>query len=102
METKEEDAMFGNHSRAVITVIGNDKVGIIAGITTVLANHGVNILDINQTILDTFFTMITVVDLDGCNISLTELKKELEAKGRELGVDVRTQHEDVFNYMHRI
>ncbi|MFA0889474.1 MAG: ACT domain-containing protein [Synergistales bacterium] len=94
--------MFGQHSRAVITVIGNDKVGIIAGITSVLAAHGVNILDINQTILDTFFTMITVVDLEGCSIPLTDLKKELENKGQELGVDVRTQHEDVFNYMHRI
>ncbi len=94
--------MFGNHSRAVITVIGKDQVGIIAGITTILAAHGVNILDISQTILDEFFTMITVVDLEGCNITLPELKQELERKGQELGVDVRTQHEDVFNYMHRI
>lgn len=94
--------MFGKHSRAVITVIGKDQVGIIAGITAVLANRGVNILDISQTILDQFFTMITVVDLEDCSISLPELKKELEAKGRELGMDVRTQHEDVFNYMHRI
>lgn len=94
--------MFGKHSRAVITVIGKDQVGIIAGITTVLAAHSVNILDISQTILDDFFTMITVVDLEGCSTSLPELKKELEQKGQELGVDVRTQHEDVFNYMHRI
>lgn len=94
--------MFGKHSRAVITVIGKDQVGIIAGITAILAAHGVNILDISQTILDDFFTMITVVDLEGCNTSLPELKKELEEKGQELGVDVRTQHEDVFNYMHRI
>ena len=94
--------MFGEHSRAVITVIGKDQVGIIAGITTVLAARGVNILDINQTILDTFFTMITVVDLEGCSISLPELKRELEKKGQELGVDVRTQHEDVFKFMHRV
>lgn len=94
--------MFEKHSRAVITVIGKDQVGIIAGITAILAAHGVNILDINQTILDEFFTMITVVDLDGCSTSLPEVKKALEAKGQELGVNVRTQHEDVFNYMHRI
>jgi ACT domain-containing protein len=94
--------MFEKHSRAVITVIGKDQVGIIAGITTILASHRVNILDISQTILDDFFTMITVVDLEGCSISLPELKKELENKGQELGVDVRTQHEDVFNYMHRV
>jgi ACT domain-containing protein len=100
--TKEGFNMFGEHSRAVITVIGKDQVGIIAGITTVLATRGVNILDINQTILDGFFTMITVVDLEGCSISLPELKRELEIKGQELGMDVRTQHEDVFNYMHRI
>lgn len=88
--------------RAVITVIGKDRVGIIAGISTVLANHGVNILDISQTILDKFFTMITIVDLEACDLSLTDLKRELEKKGKELGVDVRVQREDVFNYMHRI
>ncbi|MBL3592658.1 MAG: ACT domain-containing protein [Synergistaceae bacterium] len=89
-------------TRAVITVVGEDRVGIIAGITAVLAQEGANILDISQTIVSGFFSMITVADLSGSAIGFTELKGKLEAKGLELGVQVTIQHEDVFRYMHRI
>lgn len=89
-------------TRAVITVVGQDRVGIIAGVTVVLAEHGVNILDISQTIVSGFFSMITVADISGCSVGFSELKEKLEAKGLELGVQVTIQHEDVFRYMHRI
>ncbi|QVL35809.1 ACT domain-containing protein [Aminirod propionatiphilus] len=89
-------------TRAVITVVGQDRVGIIAGITAVLAEKGANILDISQTIVSGFFSMITVADISGCTVGFSELKETLQSKGLDLGVQVTIQHEDVFRYMHRI
>ncbi len=88
--------------RAIVTVIGKDRVGIIAGISNVLADNNVNILDINQTTLQDVFTMIMLVDISGLAIDFTELADKLEKKGEELGLSVRIQHEDIFNSMHRI
>ena len=88
--------------RAVITVIGCDRVGLIAGISAVLAESNVNILDISQTTMQDLFTMMMLVDLDGLNIDFSELKDRLEDKGKELGVDVRIQREEIFKSMHRI
>ncbi|HEY8500126.1 MAG TPA: ACT domain-containing protein [Clostridia bacterium] len=88
--------------RAVITVIGYDRVGLIAGISAVLAESNVNILDISQTTMQDLFTMMMLVDLDGLNIDFSELKERLENKGKELGVDVRIQREEIFKSMHRI
>ncbi|MFW6006349.1 MAG: ACT domain-containing protein [Bacillota bacterium] len=88
--------------RAIITVVGADKVGIIAGISGVLAEANVNILDISQTTLQEYFTMMMMVDLSEKNVSLKELKKELKSKGKSLGVSVKLQHEDIFQAMHRI
>ncbi|NLV63724.1 MAG: ACT domain-containing protein [Clostridiaceae bacterium] len=88
--------------RAVITVIGYDRVGLIAGISAVLAESNVNILDISQTTMQDLFTMMMLVDLDGLNIDFSELKDRLENKGKELGVDVRIQREEIFKSMHRI
>ena len=88
--------------RIVITVIGEDKIGIIAGVTNVLADNDVNILDISQTILQEFFTMILVADMEVSPIDLSELKEQLVCKGQEIGVRIEVQHEDVFRYMHRI
>lgn len=88
--------------RAVITVIGKDKVGIIAAISNVLAECNVNILDISQTTMQDVFTMIMLVDIDGLNIDFSELSGRLEKKGEEIGLSVRIQHEDIFNSMHRI
>jgi ACT domain-containing protein len=88
--------------RAVITVIGRDRVGIIAGISTILAHCNVNILDLSQTIMQDVFTMIMLVDISRAAVSFADLSDKLDAKGRELGLSVRIQHEDIFSSMHRI
>lgn len=89
-------------SRLIITVLGHDRVGIIYGISSILAHANVNILDISQTILQGFFTMVMVADSAGSNIDLGELRQQLEEKGKELGLQVTMQHEDIFRFMHRI
>lgn len=88
--------------RAVITVIGRDRVGIIAAVSGILAECGVNILDISQTIMQDVFTMIMLVDTSNTNIGFSKLTDMLEQKGRELEVQIKMQHEDIFNSMHRI
>lgn len=88
--------------RLIITVVGYDRVGIIAGIANILADANVNILDISQTILQGFFTMAMVVDTAQAKLDLPELSARLKDKGRELGLEVNIQHEDIFKFMHRI
>lgn len=88
--------------RAVITVVGRDRTGIIAGISSVLAEHEVNILDLSQTILQEFFTMIMVVELKDSKSKFEDVQKYLEAEGMKLGLSVKIQHEDIFNSMHKI
>ena len=88
--------------RAVITVLGKDRVGIIAGVSNILADSNVNILDITQTIMQDVFTMITLVDISSCNIPFDILSEKLDKKGVELGLKIQIQHEDIFNSMHRI
>lgn len=88
--------------RAIITVLGNDRVGIIYGISEVLAHNNVNILDISQTILQEFFTMVMVVDVSQSLVEFAELKEKLSDKGKEMGLQVNIQHEDIFKFMHRI
>lgn len=88
--------------RIIISIIGPDRVGIIAGVSTILAEHNINILDISQTILQEFFAMIMIADITRSTISLQRLKEMLTARGEELGVSISAQHEDAFNYMHRI
>ncbi len=89
-------------SRVVISVIGQDRTGIVAGISKVLADNNVNILDISQTILNDLFAMIMLVDISKSKTDFPTLKKELEDVGKQLGVQVIVQHEDIFKYMHRI
>ena len=89
-------------ARWVITVIGLDRVGIVAGITAALADHGANILDIRQTLMEEFFTMLMLVDVSGIGSSPEALQSALERRGEELGVRVMVQHQDVFRFMHRI
>jgi ACT domain-containing protein len=89
-------------SRVIITVLGQDKIGIIAGVSTVLAENGVNILDISQTILQDIFTMVMVCDIKKCTVDFGTLKEKLDAKGKDLGMLIQIQHEDVFQFMHRI
>ena len=88
--------------RAIITVIGNDKVGIVAGITTELTKYNINIIDINQTIMEEFFTMVLMVDLSKAKESFDEIKKALVLEGKSLGVDVKIQREEIFNSMHTV
>ncbi len=88
--------------RAIVTVIGKDRVGIIAAVTEILARHGVNVLDISQTVLQEYFTMIMLVDLSGINVPFAALSRALEAAGAERGLQIRAQREEVFNAMHRI
>lgn len=87
---------------AVITVIGADKPGIVAGITSVLAKHNVNIVDISQTVVRGIFSMIMIVDLSTSRIDLPKLREELIAKGRDLGVEVSVNHIAVFKAMQRV
>ena len=88
--------------RAIITIIGSDRVGIIAGIANVLADANVNILDISQSVIREFFTMIMMVDLAGSAVSFRELSDQLARKGNELSVRVEIQREEIFKAMHRV
>lgn len=88
--------------RIIISVIGHDRVGIIAGIATSLAEAGINILDINQTILQGFFTMVMVADMTNSSIDIAQLREILNHKGQELQLQITVQHEDIFKFMHRI
>jgi len=88
--------------RIIVTVIGQDRVGIIAGVSAVLADAGANILDISQSIMDEFFVMIMMVDIGQAGLPFEELKRRLGAKGEEMALKIDAQHEDVFKFMHRI
>ncbi|MBC7076393.1 MAG: ACT domain-containing protein [Syntrophomonadaceae bacterium] len=88
--------------RLIITVLGYDKVGIIAAISTILAENNINILDISQTILQGFFTMVMVVDSAESKVDIAELRDLLDQKGREMELQITVQHEDIFKFMHRI
>jgi ACT domain-containing protein len=89
-------------TRVVVTVIGHDRVGIIAGVSGVLAEAGVNIVDISQTLMQDLFTMIMMVDISRATVSFDELQSRLVSKGEELGMRIQAQREDVFSYMHRV
>lgn len=88
--------------RAVVTVVGKDKTGIIAKVSTFLSEKGVNILDISQTILDEYFAMIMMVDLSGAKSSLSELSEECRVMGEKIGMSIHLQHEEIFNAMHSV
>lgn len=101
-EQEEKQGSEKEIQRVVVTVVGQDKIGIIAGVSGILAKHRVNILDISQTILQDFFTMIMIVDISQSAVSLQELQQLLKEQGQEIGVQIHAQHEDIFKYMHRI
>ena len=88
--------------RAIITVMGNDRTGIIAKVSNALADIEVNILDITQTTMQGIFTMIMLVDISKCTIEFGELAHVLEQSGNEIGVIISVRHEDIFNSMHKI
>lgn len=88
--------------RAVVTVIGKDKVGILAQISAVCAECNVNINDVNQSVMQDLFTMVMLCDIREMNVSFKELSDKLSQKGNELGLSIHVTHEDIFNSMHRI
>ena len=88
--------------RALVTVIGKDRVGIIADVTALLAQYGVNVLDISQTVLQEYFTMIMLVDAAQCTVPFADLARTLDEAGTQRGLQIRAQREDIFNAMHRI
>jgi ACT domain-containing protein len=88
--------------RAIVTVSGFDKVGIIANVSAVLAQYGANILDINQTVMQGIFTMVTLIDVSKTSVPFNTLKEALSEKGEEIGLSIRIQREDIFEAMHRI
>jgi len=87
---------------AVVTVLGKDRVGIIAGVSNLLADSGINIMDISQTIINDVFTMIMLVGFPKDFAEFVSIKNKLEVLGEELGVSISMQHSDIFNTMHRI
>ena len=89
-------------ANAVITVNGQDKVGIISTVSGILSKRNVNIVNITQTIMQSFFTMVMMVDISEMTTDFETLSKELEVAGEELGLQIRIQHEAIFNSMHRL
>ena len=88
--------------KAIVTVVGKDQVGIIAAVCIKLAEYNVNVLDISQTVMQGYFTMMMVVDVFGCTLPLAELCAAMEEMGKEKNLSVRVQREDIFEAMHRI
>ena len=88
--------------KCVLTVVGKDRVGIIYEVTKVLAKERINVLDISQTIVSGYFTMIMITDLSGCDKTIEVIREELNVLGTKIGMEVRIQHEDIFNAMHTI
>lgn len=89
-------------SKAIVTVLGKDRVGIVAGVSRVLAENNVNIEDISQTIMHDFFTMIMLVTVDEDIISIANLQDKLNKLAQEMSLKITVQSEDIFRYMHRI
>lgn len=87
---------------AIVTVVGQDKVGIIAAICALLAENNVNILDISQTILQGSFTMVMAVDVSASKLPVGDLREKLEELGKKMEISIRIQREEIFDAMHRI
>lgn len=94
--------MLPKSHRIIVSVIGRDRVGIISNVSAVLAAAEANILDISQSVMEEFFVMIMMADIEHAKVSFEELKRRLNAKGEEMGLKIDAQHEDVFKFMHRI
>ena len=88
--------------KAIVTVVGEDRVGIIGEICTTLASMQINIVDISQTVMQNYFTMMMLVDTSSATMSFNEISEGLRAKEQEMGLSIRIQREDIFQAMHRI
>lgn len=94
--------MAEKKEKVVITVVGKDTVGIIGKVCTTLAGHGINILDISQTIVSGFFNMMMIVDMTNSDITFSDCQKELDAAGKDIGVEIHCQREEIFDMMHQV
>jgi ACT domain-containing protein len=88
--------------RAVITVVGKDRVGILAMVSSKCAEYGINIIEVTQSVLQEMFCMIMLGDIQDINISFDEFAENLKKMGEEMNMDIHCMHEDIFNSMHRI
>ena len=88
--------------KAIVTVVGKDQVGIMAAVCVKLAEYNINVLDISQTVMQGYFTMMMVVDVSASTLPLAELVVLMEEMGKERGLSIRLQREDIFEAMHRI
>ena len=88
--------------RAILTTIGKDKTGIIAGVSSYLAESGSNIVDVSQTIMDGYFTMMMMVDVDDATADFEKLTQELDALGTKLGVDINIRNQEMYDAMHQL
>ena len=88
--------------KAIVTVVGKDQVGIIASVCVKLAEYNVNVLDISQTVMQGYFTMMMATEVSQCNVPLAELVTQMEQVGKDMGLSIRVQREDIFEAMHRI
>lgn len=88
--------------RAVLTVIGKDKVGIIAGVSQKLSELKINIIDVSQTIMDEYFTMMMMLEIPKDNNNIEQIRGELNGLGEKLGVTISIQNEEIFNTMHKL
>ena len=94
--------MEHNANKTIITVVGKDTVGIIAKVCTYLADTGINILDISQTIVSGYFNMMMIVDLSNSTSGFDDVNNELDKLGNDIGVVIKCQREEIFDMMHRI
>lgn len=88
--------------QVVLTIVGKDKVGITAKVTNALAEMNINIININQNIMQGFFNMVLIADMEGANVTLAKARQRMVQLGEEIGVEIRLQSEEIFAAMHRI
>ncbi len=93
---------MSDQERAVITVLGEDRVGIVSGISQILAENKVNILDLTSSKIQDLFVMVIIIDISNAAINFNELQESLRLKGEKIGVQVTTQQENIFRYIHRV
>ena len=88
--------------QVVLTIVGKDKVGITARVTNALAEMNINIINISQNIMQGFFNMVLIADMEGANVTLADARQRMVQLGEEIGVEIRLQSEEIFTAMHRI
>ena len=88
--------------QVVLTIVGKDKVGITAKVTNALADMNINIININQNIMQGFFNMVLIADMEGANVTLADARQRMVQLGEEIGVEIRLQSAEIFAAMHRI